>query len=864
MKLFSKKTISILVILATTMLFVLSIYYAFSKYKTYQNLEKTLQERELFNNANNLLKILEKERLRSTLYLSNPNQKNLNKLNQERRKVNIHIKNTQRLKLTKAIEQLLTTRKKIDALSINYQELIYNIYHKNIINNIILQMNNLNLLKNIQSELQLTKLRESINMENSFLAPILNNKESMTEQDITFWEKILNLRQVPTFQSIKDETLLLTIKDEYNINNFSKLSEEARVELFISAKNAHYPISFKEWFKKTSKEKSKINHIQKLLSNLHTNDLKNQFLNHQGKMYKSIIISLLILILLGLILAILRILQKMSKEKRILKNTVKEIEVDLDENKKQEIKEILTHNSSIEVYEFLVNEIKEPSRAKDLFLANMSHEIRTPLNGIIGFTKELKETKLSEEQNEIVSIIEESSDNLMHIVNDILDFSKIKAGKVQLEHILFDPIEKFEASIDTFVAKAREKEIELKVCIDPNIPTNILGDPTKMVQILSNLISNAIKFTPKQGNIEIDIKQIENKKINQDKNINLHFSVKDSGIGVGDEEKKEIFNAFSQADASTSRKYGGTGLGLSIASQFIKHMGGELNIESQIGDGARFFFSIAFEKPQKVEKRPKENLNAYTIGYLPPVGNRSVDKNLKAYVEYQAATFKTYTQRELLNLRKPDLPDLLFIDYKCFDNKGDIEYFLDLPLKIVLIVADNREKELNHIKAKIDKILHKPVNFTRTIKSLEVLTSGVRESNRKSKDPTKKFKDMHALVAEDNFINQKLMKSVLNRFGMKVTLVSNGKEALEYRVNDEYDIIFMDIQMPIMGGIESTQNILSFEKESNTKHIPIVALTANALEGDREKYMAIGMDAYLAKPMNLDELKKVLNSFVNE
>ena len=859
MKLFPKRTITILLILATTVLLGFSIYYAFIKYQTYQNLENTLYKREIFNNANSLLKSLEEERLQSALYLCIPNQDNLDALNQQRRTVNLNIKRIKQLELKEEIKALLQVRKKIDTLSLNYQALIYDVFYYKISKKIILTIENFKFSKSIQTELQLIKLRENINMEESFIAFILGKKIAMGNDDLLFWEKILDLRQLPTFNSVKNETLLLNIKNIHNGNNFSKLLEEVRIEVFITT-DGKYPINFKQWFTKSFKQKNNINHIQKLLADFHTNYLKNKLLSHQGEMYKFIIISLLLLILFGLLLLLLGILQKMNNERLILKNTVKEIEVDLDENKKREIKEILTHNSSVEVYKFLAKEIKEPSRAKDLFLANMSHEIRTPLNGIIGFTKELKETRLSEEQEEIVNIIEESSDNLMHIVNDILDFSKIKAGKIKLENILFDPIEKFEASIDTFVAKAREKEIELKVCIDPKIPIKILGDPTKITQILTNLISNAIKFTPSKGTIEIDIQQIS--QSSPSKNIQFHFSVKDSGIGVSDEEKKEIFNAFSQADVSTSRKYGGTGLGLSIASQFIKHMGGELEIESQLGKGARFFFSIPLEKPLNLEERSKENLSAYTIGYIPPLGNRSIDKNLQTYVEYQNAKFATYTQRTLLNLPESNLPDLLFIDYKCFDKEGEIEDFLDLPLKIVLIVAENREEELVNIRGKIDKILHKPVNLTRTLKSLKVLTQIEKKSSKRTKDITNRFNDINALVAEDNFINQKLMKSVLNRFGMKVTIVSNGEEALNSRKNYEYDIIFMDIQMPVMGGIEATKSILSFEETSNKKHIPIVALTANALEGDREKYMAIGMDAYLAKPMDLNELKKVLNSFV--
>ncbi len=863
MKLFSKKTIFILLLLFIIALLILSTYYAFLKYNSYKNHEKTLQKRELFTHANNLLKALEKERLKSILYLIEPNQKNLNRLNRQRKRVNNQIKNSKALNLNKQITELLDIRKKINTLSLENKKLIYSRFHLKIISPIISKIETLRVSPYASIELQLIKLRENINMENSFLAPILIQKKVMQREDILFWEKILDLKQLPNFNDIYHETLLNSIKEEYNESSFLRLNEK-RVEIFIQTKNANYPISFKEWFIQTAKQKSQINHIEKLLSTPHNNQLKNQFLAHQGEMYRSIIISLLILILLGLLLGILRILEKMDREKYILKKSVEEIEVDLDENKKREIQEILTHNSTVEVYEFLINQIREPSRAKDLFLANMSHEIRTPLNGIIGFTKELKETTLSEEQHEIVSIIEESSNNLMHIVNDILDFSKLKAGKVELEKIRFDPIEKFEAAIDTFVAKAREKEIEFKVCIDPHIPTYLLGDPTKIVQILSNLISNAVKFTPQRGCIEVEIHQTSNRSNKQQNLIQLYFCVKDSGIGISHKEQKEIFNAFSQADASTSRKYGGTGLGLSIASQFIKKMGGELKIESQVGKGSKFFFTIFLEKPQNLQSRVKKNLSPFKVGYIPPDGSQSIDKNLKTYVEYQGAKFFTYTQRTLLNLVESELPDLLFIDYKCFDKEGDLEFFLDLPLKIVLIVAENRENELGLFREKIDKILHKPVNFTRTIKSLEVLTQISKDTVTSSKTPKEQFSNLHALVAEDNFINQKLMKNILNRLGINVTIVKNGEEAVEYRKTHEYDIIFMDIQMPVMGGVEATKNILSFEKHSNKKHIPVVALTANALEGDKEKYMAIGMDAYLSKPMDLEELKKILNTLIEK
>jgi signal transduction histidine kinase/CheY-like chemotaxis protein len=589
-----------------------------------------------------------------------------------------------------------------------------------------------------------------------------------------------------------------------------------------------------------------------------TLQLENQLLHKEREVNKYILIFLLLLILLGFILVTLRVMYKMSSEKHFLQDTLREIELDLDENKQQELKSLIERNDRSEIYTFLADAIKEPSRAKDLFLANMSHEIRTPLNGIVGFTRELQETELNEDQKEMLDIIEESSNHLIHIVNDILDFSKLKAGKVELESIPFNPMTKFETAIDTFVAKARENDIELKVNIDPHIPQELRGDPTKVLQILNNLISNAIKFTVRGGTVEISILQL----LSSSKEVSLKFVVKDSGIGVDVEEKKRIFDEFSQADASTSRKYGGTGLGLSISSQFVKHMGGKLQIESEVGEGSSFYFSLNFDKTSKSIAAKKKNLQQFHVGYILPKNSRIVDKYLKTYVQYQGAKFEEYEPQAVLTLKEEKLPDLLFIDYRCFEKQEDLESFLRLPTKTALMVAENREDELVAVRDKIDSILHKPVNFTRTAKVLDILDNIRKKELVKNENDTLKFNGQKALVVEDNLINQKLIKSILSRLGISVTVVGNGAEAVTHREKENCDIIFMDIQMPVMGGIEATKKILNLEKEQGKRHIPIVALTANALEGDREKYLAIGMDAYLAKPMKIKELEKVLVSFL--
>ena len=385
--------------------------------------------------------------------------------------------------------------------------------------------------------------------------------------------------------------------------------------------------------------------------------------------------------------------------------------------------------------EMLEHEIK----STELFLASMSHEIRTPLNGIIGMTEVLDETPLSEEQKEHVSMIRESSNNLRVIVNDVLDVSKLNAGKMELESIPFDLFKKIEASVGIFKPKIEEKEIKLDLSLDPKIPRSVIGDPTRLSQVIINLASNAIKFTDKGGNIDVSAEYIGQ----EEDEVTFKVSVSDSGIGLTKEQQEKIFEAYSQATASTARKSGGTGLGLTISSKIMNAMGTELEVESEEGEGATFFFVLTL-KVDRESFRPE-----------------AVEKKIEVQAEAEPQSLK----------------------------------------------------------------------------------------------------EINVLVAEDNPINQKLIKIVLEKLGLHVTLAANGQEAYDARVNGNYDLIFMDIQMPVMGGVESTHSILAYEKENGKAHIPIIALTANALPGDKEKYISEGMDDYATKPLDVKEIKKLIKQY---
>ncbi|MEA2048087.1 MAG: ATP-binding protein [Campylobacterota bacterium] len=386
-------------------------------------------------------------------------------------------------------------------------------------------------------------------------------------------------------------------------------------------------------------------------------------------------------------------------------------------------------------------------KTTEFFLASMSHEIRTPLNGIIGLTDILDDTALSKEQKEFVSMIRESSNNLRVIVNDVLDVSKINAGKMELERIPFDLFKKIKSSIGVFEPALAQKGIAFTFSTNPKMPHNVMGDPTRLSQVLINLVSNALKFTPTKGSIDVDIEYLGQEK----GSVTFTVSVKDSGIGMTKEQQEKIFEPYSQAEVSTTRKSGGTGLGLTISTKIIKSMGGELQVKSKEGEGATFFFTLTLE-----------------------------------------------LQKE-----------------------------------------ENKNKSLGEIKK----------------------GQAVEDEDKQYSEEKQRVESLNVLVAEDNMINQKLIKVVLENLGLNVTLVADGKEAYESYMDNRYDMIFMDIQMPVMGGVEATHAILAYEKEHKLPHVPIIALTANALPGDKEKYIAEGMDDYATKPLEVNILETLIMNY---
>ena len=506
--------------------------------------------------------------------------------------------------------------------------------------------------------------------------------------------------------------------------------------------------------------------------------------------------------------------------------------------------------------------LEKENKTTELFLASMSHEIRTPLNGIVGLTELLDGTELTEEQKEFVSMIRESSHNLNVIVNDILDVSKINAGKMELESIAFNLFAKVEASVAMFVPKIEAKGIVLNLFTDPKIAYQVTGDPTRLSQVIINLVSNAVKFTGRGGKIDLFAEYIEA----QEETVTFKISVSDSGIGLTEGQQARIFDAYSQAEASTTRKAGGTGLGLTISSKIITSMGGELKVKSKLGEGSTFFFTLTLPKAEVKEKRVSKIYDHLKVGVVCSDHNPKSQWNtiLQKYIQYYGAEYQNYRDK---NIFTAACPDILLIDHSTIDTDtiGSFEY---LSCQKVLLTSSTLHRDLEKERKIFDEILYMPATFEKIgklllLKEANLSSSVTRKEEKeaiKSKEK-KRFENLHVLVAEDNPINQKLIKVVLENFGLTVTLASNGEEAYQYRQKGQYDMIFMDIQMPVMGGVESTQLILDYEKENGLKHIPIIALTANALSGDKEKYMAEGMDDYATKPLNIKVIEKLIAEY---
>jgi signal transduction histidine kinase/CheY-like chemotaxis protein len=908
MQLGLKNRLRFISLLPIIILFLITSYYVYDSYTKYKEVEQLQDKLNQNSYLNEIVGDVARERGMSSIYIGSKTQGIKEALDKQRKIVDKKVANYLEYSKNKkilhthsetekgatcltcsniesvssAIAKIRFTRPLVDENLITFDEMFMDVYSAAQIKFI----EQLEQITDNQSDKKISELyhlyiamvkaKEFSGIERGYMSYIISSSTKLTKSDLNRWIPVIGKADSLKYEGVQDKGLINKLdalfKNKDSVRLFENINSQ-RIALIKISATGKYHINSSVWFTMQSEKIKVISDAEKLLLNA---------MNERAKKVQEESLQVLIIALTFLIITIILgtfgylLSHEISNNIKHLESVLKKVAEDTtSKNKKIDLHTSEGTDRAYELLEKIIEQTKkdktsaqDASEAKSMFLANMSHEIRTPLNGIVGFTELLKDSGLKEEQSEFVDIIEKSSENLLEIINNILDLSKIESNKLEIEDIAFNPIIEFESAVEVYAVRASEKHINLGCFIDPELEFPLKGDPTKLKEIIINLLSNAVKFTGNAGSINVNIRKIESDLIGKTA---IKFEIQDSGIGVTSEQKSKIFEAFSQADTSITRKYGGTGLGLTISSNFVELMGGKLDLKSEPGEGTTFFFTIELEEVETLNESFQnsfKNLNALIL--YDSLKLKEQDKYLREYLDYYGVGYTTFKNiSEISTLEKDTNYNIIIVDYE-YVTENTLQKLTKLPQKVVLLTKSNLMKKIEDKGFDIFKIIYEPIHSTKLkqiLKNYNLLSGAeqtIKELSRKKFDyNTSKFV-ANVLVAEDNIINQKLIQRTLEDLGLTVTIANNGLEAFLKRKDEKFDMIFMDIQMPILDGVEATTEILEYEKDYNRTHVPIVALTANALKGDRERFLAAGLDEYTTKPLIRSEIVSLLNQFLSD
>ncbi len=884
-------------------LFLIATYYVYNSYNNYQGATKLQERLEANKQLNDLLTNISKERGMAVMFMGSGSDTARNSLLAQRALVDQKLKEYQSYinqigndgsaEFSNSVNAILKNfktslddiRPQIDNNTALFDTVFTDVFGKYQSELIfkLADISNIHFDGEVNSLLtsyiSMVKASESSSAERDLITYVLSRSTPLSESEVNSWLELIAKSDSYNLESITSATLLSDVKRILESEDSKDLALDItseRTSIIQNSVSGHYDTSSGVWFTMITSKIKTLNDAQKIIMDA---------MDDRSEKIKADVISVLILSItlwvVGVLIGLLGYFfsTEITKNIKNLESVLRRVATDTQDKETESLAHTInldTTEGTSQAYSLLERIIEktlsdkqfalEASEAKSMFLANMSHEIRTPLNGIVGFTELLKDTELHDEQREFIDIIEKSSENLLEIINNILDLSKIESNKLEIEEIVFSPIEEFESAVEVYAVRASEKHIDLACFIDPSLERPIKGDPTKIKEVIINLISNAVKFTNSGGTVNVDVRRIACEEPNR---VKVKFEVKDSGIGVTSEQKARIFEAFSQADTSITRKYGGTGLGLTISSRFVELMGGQLDLESEPGKGTSFFFILEFEEIETLNESARGIFSNINAVILESQAKKKLQSTyLKEYLDYFGVSYTVfYDENELKMLERQINYDLLFADND-FCNDEDLVKYSTSQEQLILITKSLFMKKIDSMGIDIFKVLYEPLNGTKIKNTLESYDAEVFNNRKAKATRRKKFDEKSSkfaasvLVAEDNVINQKLIRRTLEDLGLEVTIANNGLEAFEKRKNGNFDLIFMDIQMPVLDGMEATQEIIDYEEDYGQQHVPIIALTANALKGDRERFMGVGMDEYTTKPLVRTEIINILNSFL--
>ncbi len=874
-----KNNLKLITIVPIVLLTLVSGYFLVKAYQNYsdnQQITKLAYESKLLKS---LSINLARERGLSTLYTLSKQEKTQSLLQKQRASTDQAVQYVKQYyhthspsplvesKVLTKLNALNSIREKLNDFALRYES---SFAYFDTINSAIIQeiQSTLKSQKNVQINnlaLGYTKtmqLMRAVSNERDYVTNVLSN--STQKEPLLLLNIFQNSSIKPAIDSLDEETKadLKEVLNERELLTVIKETQEMKKELLQSNNYTINPIN---WF---TKETQKIMSINKVTNSIF-NKIENALTESQNQSYLlAAIAGLLFLLSLYMLYTYKKFYEYLYSTKglegilnKIIDYALIEDTIDLGTTEGID-KTYSVIENTVDKIAVEKRKAERSNAAKSIFLANMSHEIRTPINGIIGFTELLKKSDLGEEEKEYVDIIDKSTENLLEIINNILDLSKIESKKIELDEILFSPVEEFENAVDVYMPKAASKNINLSLLMDPGFDNYLLGDGVKIKEILLNLISNAIKFTPENGQISVLIKNLSQP---QDVKQKIYFEVSDSGIGISEEEMSDIFDAFSQADSTITRKYGGTGLGLTISSNYVSLMGGKLEVSSKKDVGSNFYFTIELqkEKPLKVSQKNRfSTMHALILS----ANNKLLCEEEKAYMQYFGSKAAVMSLNEFKKI-KPDKNTIIIAQYATL-KKADYSYLKEQKQPVIMIMPTKYHTRLSEYRTKSVFPTFEPVNLSRFVKVLTDIATKYHinfvPEISDQKIPVKKRSNKikrEILIAEDNEINQKLLSRIIKNFDLNVSSVVNGKEAVEAVKNGHFDLIFMDIAMPVMDGVSATKAIIAYEKAQGVEHTPIVALTANALKGDKERFLNDGLDDYIAKPAKEKDIKAVLEKY---